>query len=146
MKSSIIFTIALLTLSVGTIQAQSTSTIQETEQSIKQDGKYALLVMKAQHLKAAIKTGISFKGKSEAIDFQIITCGKLVEEIAQDAELQKLIKEAVNKYKMRIVVCGLSIEQFSVDKSKLPEELSITENGLTYLFGLQENGYKTIAL
>ncbi len=145
MKSYIIF---LVTLSLLTSNgnAQTVENIQKTENSIRNNGKYALLVMKAQHLKAAIQTGIEFKTESKKIEFQIITCGELVKEISKNPELQNLIKEAVNQHKLKILICGLSIKQFEVDKNLLPEETPVTENGLIYTFGLQENGYKVIVL
>lgn len=135
-----------MTFGATKLNAQTAENIQKTEQSIRKNGKYALLVMKAQHLKAAIQTGIEFKSKSQKIDFQIITCGELVKEISLDGELQNLIKNGVTQNGLKILVCGLSIKQFKVDKTLLPNETPPTENGLIYMFGLQEQGYKTVIL
>jgi intracellular sulfur oxidation DsrE/DsrF family protein len=146
MKSYIILMLALMTFGATNLNAQTAENIQKTEQSIRKNGKYALLVMKAQHLKAAIQTGIEFKAKSKKIDFQILTCGELVKEISLDGELQNLIKNAVNQHGLKILVCGLSIKQFKVDKTLLPKETPATENGLLYMLGLQEQGYKTVIL
>lgn len=146
MRSFIIIIFSLSLLVTSNANAQSVENIQKTENSIRKNGKYALLVMKAQHLKAAIQTGIKFKTKSEKIEVQIITCGELVKEISQNVELQNLIKDAVSQYGLNILICGLSIEQFKVDKNLLPKETPVTENGLIYMFGLQENGYKAIVL
>ncbi|MFO7825677.1 MAG: DsrE family protein [Cyclobacterium sp.] len=146
MKISLITFIALLTLSLSLSNAQTAEAIRETEQAIRKDGKYAMLVMKAQHLKAGIKTGIAFKSESEKIDFQIVACGMLVKEISEDAELQSLIKNTVSDHGLKILVCGLSIQQFGVDKTLLPDETPITDNGLIYMFGLQELGYRSITL
>lgn len=129
-----------------TTEAQTAENIESTEQSIKDNGKYAMLVMKAQHLKAAILTGKDFRSRSSEIDFQIITCGALVKEISEDNALQKLITEAVKNEKLKILVCGLSIQQFEVDPSSFPAEIPIADNGLIYMFGLQEQGYKSINL
>lgn len=146
MKLYLILMLALMTFGAANLNAQTAENIQKTEQSIRKNGKYALLVMKAQHLKAAIQTGIEFKSKSQKIDFQIITCGELVKEISLDGELQNLIKNGVTQNGLKILVCGLSIKQFKVDKTLLPNETSPTENGLIYMFGLQEQGYKTVIL
>lgn len=146
MKLYLILMLALMTFGATKLNAQTAENIQKTEQSIRKNGKYALLVMKAQHLKAAIQTGIEFKSKSQKIDFQIITCGELVKEISLDGELQNLIKNAVTQNGLKILVCGLSIKQFKVDKTLLPNETPTTENGLIYMFGLQEQGYKTVIL
>ncbi|CAM3505332.1 hypothetical protein FSS13T_10060 [Flavobacterium saliperosum S13] len=146
MKSYIILILTLLTFGAENLNAQTTENIQKTEQVIHKKGKYALLVMKVQHLKAAIQTGIEFKTKSRKIDFQIVSCGELAKEISLDKALQNLIHNAVNQHGLKILVCGLSITQFKVDKTLLPEETHLTENGLIYMFGLQEQEYKTVIL
>ena len=126
--------------------AQTAGEIRKTEQSIKQDGKYALLVMKLQLLKAGILTGGNFKNKSGKIDFQIVTCGEVVKDLSQEKELQRFVVDAVKNHGLKILICGLSVQQLGIDKSLLPAETPITDNGLTYFFGLEEQGYKTIAL
>ncbi|WP_162340838.1 DsrE family protein [Cyclobacterium salsum] len=146
MKIYMITFIALLTLGLGLANGQTAAAIKQTEQAVRKDGKYAMLVQKAQHLKAGIKTGIVFKSENEEIDFQIVACGMLVKEISEDAELQKLIQNTVSDHGLKILVCGLSIQQFGIDKTLLPDETPITENGLIYMFGLQELGYKSITL
>jgi len=146
MKTIIILFIALMTFGAGNLNAQTAESIQKTEQSIRKNGKYALLVMKALHLKTAINTGIEFKANSKKIDFQIIVCGELVKEISQDTALQSLIKNAVTQHGLKVLACGLSIEQLKVDKSLLPNEIKVTKNGLIYMFGLQEKNYKSIVL
>ncbi len=146
MKISLITCIALLTLGLSLSNAQTAEAVRETEHAIRKDGKYAMLVQKAQHLKAGIKTGIVFKSESEEIDFQIVACGMLVKEISEDAELQELIQNSVADHGLKTLVCGLSIQQFGVDKTRLPDETPITDNGLIYMFGLQELGYRSITL
>ena len=146
MKRYIILFIALMTFGAGNMNAQTAESIQKTEHSIRKNGKYALMVMKAQHLKTAVNTGIEFKANSKKIDFQIIACGELVKEISQDAALQSIIKNAVTQHGLKVLVCGLSVEQFKVDKTLLPKETPVTKNGLIYMFGLQEKNYKSIIL
>lgn len=146
MKTILITFLALMTFGAGNLNAQTAESIQKTEQSIRKNGKYALLVMKALHLKTAINTGIEFKANSKKIDFQIIVCGELVKEISQDAALQSIIKNAVTQHELKVLVCGLSIEQLKVDKTLLPNEIKVTRNGLIYMFGLQEKNYKSIVL
>lgn len=146
MRTMILLFLALMTFGAGNLNAQTPESIQETEQAIGKNGKYAMLVMNAQHLKAAVSTGVEFKTFSKKIDFQIIACGELVKEISLDQELQSMIKNAVTRHGLKVLVCGLSIEQFKVDKSLLPNETPVTKNGLIYMFGLQEKNYKSIIL
>ena len=72
---------------------------------------------------------------------------KLILKRIQNLEiLNKINITGVNQHGLKILICGLSIEQFKVDKNLLPKETPVTENGLIYMFGLQENGYKAIVL
>ena len=135
-----------MTFGAINLNAQTAESVQKTEQSIRNNGKYAIMVMKAQHLKTAVNTGIQFKTFSKKIDFQIIVCGELVKEISQDVALQSVIKNAVTQHGLKVLACGLSIEQLKVDKSLLPSEIKVTRNGLIYMFGLQEKNYKSIVL
>lgn len=146
MKTILIIFLALMSFGAGNLKAQTAESVQETEQSIRKNGKYALIVMNAQHLKVALNTGIEFKTKSEKIDFQIIACGELVKEISKDAALQGILKNGVTQHGLKVLVCGLSIDQFKVDKALFAKEIVITKNGLTYMFGLQEKNYKSIIL
>lgn len=137
MKTLIVtLTLLILLVRAENVQAQSPEAIQKTEHSIPKKGKYALLVMKTQHLKAAVLTGQNFKNKSSETDFQIIVCGEALKEISKDESLQKIVLQAIRENELKIVACGLSIKQLSIDQSKIPLEIPITENGLIYLFGL----------
>lgn len=120
--------------------------ITTTEDSIKSDGRYAVLVSTSQHLNAAVTTGRQFKSKSPNIDFQVVTCGQVVKDIATDPGVKDAARRAVADNDLTILACGMSIRQLGVDPAELPPETPVTENGLTYLFGLQEQGYKSIAL
>ena len=128
------------------ISAQTTKEINQVEQSIKNNRKYVLLVMNPKHLKVAIMTGERFKDKSKKIDFQIVTCGEVVKEISTNEELKKTVMEAVQKYGLKIVVCGLTVKQLNIDKTLLPTETPIVNNGIVYAFGLEELGYKSISI
>lgn len=120
--------------------------IDAAEQAIKADGKYAVLVSTAQHLDAAITTGRSMHARSRAIQFQIVARGQVVKEIATSAAVADSVRQAVRGDGIAVVVCGMSVNQLKVDPAALPPEAPTTENGLVYPFGLQEQGFETIAL
>ncbi|NLI35685.1 MAG: hypothetical protein GX416_04075 [Bacteroidales bacterium] len=143
-----IMILLLFSFIMGTtnVSAQKVKEINQVEQSIKSSGKYALLVMNPKHLKVAIMTGERFKNKSKKIDFQIVTCGEVVKEISANEELKKTVVEAVQKYGLKIVVCGLTVRQLNIDKTLLPTETPIVNNGIVYMFGLEELGYKSISI
>lgn len=127
-------------------QPPSTDQITRTEDSIRSDGRYAVLVSTSRHLNAAITTGRQFKSKSPNIDFQVVTCGQVAKDIATDPAVKDAARRAVTDNDLKIVTCGLSVTQLGLNPGDIPPETPITENGLTYLFGLQEQGYQTIAL
>ena len=110
------------------------------------NGKYAMMVMNVQHFKAAMITGNAFYKKSPKVKFQIIACGNLVKEIAENPELKKEVAKVAQIPGHQVVICGLSIRQLNVDSAKLPKEAVITDNALLYSFGLQEMGYKMLIL
>lgn len=142
------YIVLLITLLLGTapLNAQTRSEITKTETAFPANGKYAMLVMKKQHLVTALQTGIELKHQHPGIDFQVLACGELVRETVLDAELQSKIKKAVNVHGLKVLACGLSVRQFSVDEKLLPEQMPVTANGLLYMLGLQEQGYKTLEL
>ncbi|OWW25835.1 hypothetical protein B4Q04_09585 [Zobellia sp. OII3] len=139
--------IALFALSLTTsvsVMAQVQS-VQEIENSIKNDGKYALLVQNSNHFMASVMTGEEYKNKSKAIQFEIVLIGKVVKDLATNKELAPLVEKA-QKLGIRIVVCEFAMNKLGVKKSDYPSYVETTSNGFTYFFGLQENGFKTISL
>jgi intracellular sulfur oxidation DsrE/DsrF family protein len=126
------------------VTAQKLS-VNEVENSIKADGKYAMLVRNVEHLQASVKTAAGLIKDNPGLDFQIVVCGPLVKEVAGNAATRELMDRA-EKEGMIILACGISMKKFNVSAADLPRSVQVTENGLLYIFGLQENGYKTITL
>lgn len=52
----------------------------------------------------------------------------------------------VEKEGVAVLACGISMKKFNIATADLPRSVQVTKNGLLYIFGLQENGYKTITL
>jgi len=119
--------------------------VAQIENAIKNDGKYALMVQKSNHLMAAIMTGEGFKNKSADIQFEVVLIGKVVKELATNEELQPFVEKA-EKLGIRIVVCEFAMNKLGVEKSDYHPSVLTTSNGFTYFFGLQENGFKIISL
>ena len=78
-------------------------------------------------------------------DFQAIICGKTVENLT-DKEMMKSFIEKAKKAHVKIVVCGLSLKKFKVNKEDIPHELVVVDNGLLHNFQLQKKGYLSIEL
>lgn len=115
------------------------------ENSIKEDGKYAILVANARHFQVAVMTGEALKTDHPVLDFEIVLIGSVVKDVATDESLQSFIRSS-EKAKVRIVVCELAMNHLGMKQSDYHAYISFTPNGFTYIFGLQESGFKTITL
>lgn len=141
-------TVILLSVmaSLFTIQLSAQElTVAEVENSIKADGKYAILVRNAEHLQASVKTAAGLIKDNPGLQFKIVVCGPLVKDVAGDAATRGLMDSA-EKEGVTVLACGISMKKFNIAAADLPRSAQVTENGLLYIFGLQENGFKTITL
>ena len=146
MKKQIII-IALFLLGItlfNDVKAQNLTTSQ-VENAIKKDGKYALLVQNSMHFMVSVMTGEEYKTKSSDIQFEIVLIGEVVKDLAEKEDLKHFIQKA-EKAGIKIVVCEFAMEKLGVKKSQYQPSIRTTPNGFTYLFGLQELGFKTITL
>lgn len=146
MKKQIII-IALFLLGItlfNDVKAQNLTTSQVVN-AIKKDGKYAILVQNSMHFMVSVMTGEEYKAKSPKIEFEIVLIGEVVKDLAENPELKPFIEKA-QKAGVKIVVCEFAMEKLGVKKSQYQPSIRTTPNGFTYLFGLQELGFKTITL
>lgn len=146
MKKQIII-IALFLLGItffNDVKAQSLTTSQ-VENAIKKDRKYAILVQNSKHFMVSVMTGEEYKTKNTGIQFEIVLIGEVVKDLAEKEDLKPFIEKA-QKTGVKIVVCEFAMEKLGVKKSQYHSSILTTPNGFTYLFGLQESGFKTITL
>ncbi len=138
MKTLIInsITIIFVLISLQT-QAQSKSTTDN----------YVVLTKKVQQLKPIILSAqeLQNENKNQFGEFAVIFCGKEIGDITDPEKIDPFI-EMAKTANVRIVACGFSLSKFKVDKSKVPEENEIVENGILYNFQLQKKGYFSISL
>lgn len=104
---------------------------------------YAVLAQTAGHFRKAVRTAETLKETRNWNDFQIMLCAKLVGELPNNTELIPFFEKA-QKLGVKMVVCGLSMANFNVDKSQLHPSLEVTPNAFIYTFDLQEKGYNTL--
>ncbi|WP_324312481.1 DsrE family protein [Xanthomarina sp.] len=128
--------------SPATAQSLSVSAI---ENSVKQDGKYAILVSNARYFQAAVMTGKGLKSNNLKMDFNIVLIGPVVKDLATDESMKSFI-EISEKAGIRIVVCEAAMNHFDLKKTDYHSSIAFTPDGFIYLFGLQESGFKTITL
>ena len=108
---------------------------------------YVILTKKVEQLQPIILTAEALAeedGESFG-DFQAIICGKTVEDLTDKIKMKSFIEKA-EKANVKIVVCGLSMKKFNVNKEDIPNELEVVENGLLHDFQLQKRGYLSIEL
>ncbi|WP_162426655.1 DoxX family membrane protein [Pontibacter pudoricolor] len=125
----------------------STSSMAQNSQQTTAKQKYAVLISQPSHLKAAVHTAGSItkdsKYNSEA--FVIMACGKSVEAFQKGSEMAQYIAQG-RALGVTYKICGMSLKQFNIDQSTLVDGLEVEPNGLTYMFDLQLQGYKTVEL
>ncbi|MBJ7880191.1 DsrE family protein [Gelidibacter salicanalis] len=126
----------------ATAQSLSVSAI---ENSVKKDGKYAILVSNARYFEAAVRTGEGLKAKSPEMDFEVVLVGPVVKDLATDESLKSSIKTS-EASGIRIVVCEAAMNHFKLKQTDYDATITFTPDGFVYMFGLQESGYKTITL
>ncbi|PZD77123.1 sulfur reduction protein DsrE [Mesonia sp. K7] len=108
---------------------------------------YVVLTKKVPQLQPIILTAEALKDEEgDAFgDFQVIICGKEIGDITDTEKISDFITKA-EKAGVKIIACGFSLNKFKVDKTKVPKEIEIVENGILYNFQLQKKGYKSISL
>ncbi|WP_417236906.1 DsrE family protein [Bizionia paragorgiae] len=146
MKKQFFMTLLVVvgTVLYAPVSAQSL-TVSAVEQSIKKDGKYAILVSNARYFQAAVRTGEGLKAKHSTVDFEVVLIGPVVKDLATDESLQSTIK-ASEKRGIRLVVCEAAMNHLKLKHTDFHSSIAFTPDGFVYLFGLQESGFKTITL
>jgi intracellular sulfur oxidation DsrE/DsrF family protein len=138
MKSILLSTLALTIVLFFT----TTTRAQETKQN-----NYVVLTKKISQLQPILLTAENLKKEDGNAfgDFQVIICGKTVNQLSNKELIDGFIEKA-KAINVKIVVCGLSLKKFKIDKSVVPKPIEIVKNGLLYNFRLQKKGYLSIEL
>ncbi len=133
-----IFT-TIITLFAVNLNAQNTTDIKNND--------YVVLTSKIPQLKPILLTAesLALEDGDDYGDFQIIICGKTVEDLKDKSKMNDLLHKA-EAQNVKIMVCGFSLKKFNVEESELPKELEVVPNGILYNFQLQKKGYKSITL
>jgi intracellular sulfur oxidation DsrE/DsrF family protein len=125
----------------------STAESQAQHHDSHKKNNYVVLTKKVPQLQPILLTAEALKqedGKGFG-NFQIIICGKEIGDITDTEKIDGFIKKA-EKIGVQLVACGFSLNKFKVDKTKVPKEMKIVENGILYNFQLQKKGYKSLSL
>lgn len=105
----------------------------------KNDGKYVFLISKVNYLKA-IEDAVR-QSDAEGVklsEARVILCGESVKALAEE---HSVVKMALTNPKIKLVACGLSLEQMAVDLKLLPSQVVTVRNGILESLKLEKDGY-----
>ncbi|MBO9701050.1 MAG: DsrE family protein [Sporocytophaga sp.] len=108
---------------------------------------YAILISQPNHIKAVVNTAesITKDSKYRRETLVVMACAKSVEAFVKGSEFAELIQKG-KAAGIQFKICGMSLQQFNIDPLTIMNGIEIVPNGLTYMFDLQMNGYKTVEL
>ncbi len=134
---STIFTMLIL-FSTANLKAQQ---IDESKNN------YVVMTKKVPQLQPIIMAAEALKAEDgkDFGDFQVIICGKEIGDVTDTEKITGFIEKA-EKAGVSIVACGFSLTKFKVDRTKVPKEMKLVENGILHNLQLQKKGYKSISL
>lgn len=92
---------------------------------------------------SSVRNGENFRTKFPESQFQIVVVGPIVKELADDESLIPLV-EKCEKYGVKIVLCQVAMAKLGVKKEDLHPYIQTTVGAYQYMFGLQENGFRTL--
>lgn len=78
-------------------------------------------------------------------EFYMIICGKTVKNIPNNKDFDKLLKKA-KKHKIKVLACGISLKQFNIKASELPDSISVVGNGILHGLQLTKQGFITLSI
>ena len=140
MKTYIYSSIFLVLTFFGTLNTQA-------QQTNDNQNNYVVLTKKIPQLQPIILTAEALKAEEGTAfgDFQVIICGQEIGDITDAEKINAFIVKA-KKAGVQIIACGFSLNKFKIDKTKIPKEIEVVENGILYNFQLQKKGYKSLSL
>lgn len=146
MKKALSITL-LFAASLCVIPSTNAQTLEDrrVDFPIQENGKYALLVDQTNYFMGAVSTGLQFKKQNKKLEYEVVLIGPVVRELATSQDLISLTEKAASQ-QIRIVVCEMAMKKHNLNVNDFHESILFTPNGFQYLWGLQDNGFKTIEL
>ncbi|NKI27025.1 sulfur reduction protein DsrE [Arenibacter sp. 6A1] len=116
-------------------------------QNTVQPTNYTSLVKNDGFLTAVIETTDDLIA-SETKNFgeiQIVFCGKKIDQLTDEA-IMKPILEKIKGKPVTLMACGFSLNKFQVDRTIVPKEILVVDNGILHQFQLLKKGYLSLDL
>ena len=140
MKNAIKFITALFLLFISTTQIFA-------KDIHPKKNNYLILSTNIQQLQPILLTAkeLTKEDGKKMGEFHVIFCGKTVKDMADATKFTALLDEA-KAAGVKVFVCGLSLQQFSVSKESLPANLELTQNGILHALQHQKKGFITLSI
>jgi len=108
---------------------------------------YVILTKKVPQLQPILISAAALKQEdgSNFGQFEVIICGQEIGDITDPEKINKFLAKA-ESLGVTLVACGFSLNKFNVDRSKVPKQMKIVENGILYNLQLQKRGYYSLGL
>ena len=117
----------------------------ETAEVKKKD--YLTLTSNVQQIRA-IAHAVSLMQQDEKYQFnsmEVVICGQTVTELTKP-EVMEPILQAIADANLQVKACGFSVNGQKVDRSELPRQIEVVENGIAYALSKQLAGYEVLGL
>lgn len=108
---------------------------------------YVVLTKKVEQLKPILLSAEALKKEDGAQFgvFKVIVCGKNIADVTDLGKMEPHLEKAA-ELGVELIACGFSLKKFQVDADKVPDEMSMVDNGILYNLQLQKIGYKSLGL
>lgn len=108
---------------------------------------YVILSKNIQQLEPIIQTSQSLQKEDTSLygDFIVIFCGKTVELMKQNTTFIQQLKKA-KKQNIIVYACGISLNKFQIDRTTLPPNIQVVNNGILLALQLKKRGYFSLTI
>lgn len=106
-----------------------------------------MLVRRPQHIRASFQTLRDLRAADSlsTTPVEIVVCGKAVRDIQSEDPLADSIAR-VSSETVRVLACGMSINNLGVDPKTLADDVTVVPNGLAHALKRQAAGYLSVEL
>jgi intracellular sulfur oxidation DsrE/DsrF family protein len=146
-KLMIVAVSALLLAACTQTTDQKSEPVVATENSEVMKTDYLILTSNVQQIKA-IAHAVSLMQQDEKYHFnsmEVVVCGQTVTELTKPEVMEPILK-AVADANLKLKACGFSVNGQKVDRTQLPPEIEVVENGIAYALAKQLAGYEVLGL
>ena len=146
-KMMIVAVSALLLAACTLTTEQKNEQIAATETADVKKTDYLTLTSNVQQIRA-IAHAVSLMQQDETYHFnsmEVVICGQTVTELTKPEVMEPILK-AIADANLQVKACGFSVNGQKVDRTKLPPEIEVVENGIAYALEKQLAGYEVLGL